>query len=122
MTRQPTSAVLSKEILIDVMPSLEAAMSEAVGVGKALGYTHAGGVTMEQAMTNTINVTLNTDIGDYKPSTLLDLESGKSLEVEVILGGVVERAAILEVEVPRLALMYSLMRVNQNQIMKKTKA
>jgi hypothetical protein len=41
---------------------------------------------MEQAMRNSIDMTLKSGMGPYRPSTLIDLESEKILEIEVIIG------------------------------------
>lgn len=38
---------------------------------------------------------------DYKPSMLVDLEAGRPIEVEVVLGEIVRKAAEVGVSVPR---------------------
>ena len=47
-------------------------------------------------------------VGDHKTSMLQDLEARKPLEVEALLGAVIEIAASQNVEVPRLRVLYRL--------------
>ncbi|KIY70722.1 6-phosphogluconate dehydrogenase C-terminal domain-like protein [Cylindrobasidium torrendii FP15055 ss-10] len=54
-----------------------------------------------------------------KPSTLIDLEKGAPMEIEPVWGSVVRLAKRLEVAAPHVKMMYSIMLVKQNQIMRK---
>jgi len=47
-------------------------------------------------------------VGEHKTSMLQDLEARKPLEVEALLGAVIEIAASQNVEVPRLRVLYRL--------------
>ena len=47
-------------------------------------------------------------VGDHKTSMLQDLDAGKPLEIEALLGAVIEIAAWQKVEVPRLRVLYGL--------------
>jgi 2-dehydropantoate 2-reductase len=49
-------------------------------------------------------------MGAYKPSTLLDFEAGKPLEIEAIWGEPFRRAAAAGAATPRLELLYSRLR------------
>lgn len=43
----------------------------------------------------------------FKPSMLVDLEAGRPIEVEAIVGGIVKRAKKVGVVVPRLEVIYA---------------
>jgi len=46
----------------------------------------------------------------YKPSTLIDFENGKALEIEAIWGEPLRRAAAAGAPTPRLEIIYSLLK------------
>ncbi len=50
-------------------------------------------------------------VGQHKTSMLQDLEAHKPLEIEALLGSVIEIAALQNVEVPRLRVLYRLTRL-----------
>ncbi len=50
------------------------------------------------------------EMGDYKPSTLIDFEAGKPLEIEAIWGEPLRRASAAGANVPRLAALYAQLR------------
>jgi len=52
----------------------------------------------------------------FRPSMLVDLEAGRPIEVEVIIGDVVRTAAEVGVSVPRLELIYAYLRVVQHKL------
>lgn len=49
-------------------------------------------------------------MGAYKPSTLLDFEAGKPLEIEAIWGEPFRRAALAGAPTPRLQMLYAILR------------
>jgi 2-dehydropantoate 2-reductase len=49
-------------------------------------------------------------LGEYKPSTLIDFEAGKPLEIEAIWGEPLRRATAAGAHLPRLELLYSLLK------------
>ena len=49
-------------------------------------------------------------IGAYKPSTLLDFEAGRALEVETIWGEPVRRAQVAGATMPRLEQLYAVLK------------
>ncbi|CAG9941555.1 unnamed protein product [Clonostachys rosea f. rosea IK726] len=53
---------------------------------------------------------------DYKPSMLVDLEEGRPMELEVILGNPLKIAKEVGVETPNLDMVYRLLQVQQWQI------
>jgi 2-dehydropantoate 2-reductase len=46
-------------------------------------------------------------VGDHKTSMLQDLEAGKRLELEVLVGAVLEIGALVDVELPRLGAVHA---------------
>jgi len=52
---------------------------------------------------------------DFKPSTHIDLENGRPMELEPIIGSIVDRAKIYHVNIPRLEMIYTLLKINQNE-------
>ncbi|KZP27115.1 hypothetical protein FIBSPDRAFT_818726 [Athelia psychrophila] len=55
----------------------------------------------------------------HLPSMLLDAENGRPMEVEVIVGEVVRMAKRVGVAVPRIEMMYAMLLIVQNQIVRK---
>lgn len=54
----------------------------------------------------------------FKPSMLVDLEAGRPMEVEAIVGGVLRRAQEAMINVPKLEIIYASLCVLQNGILK----
>jgi 2-dehydropantoate 2-reductase len=50
-------------------------------------------------------------VGAHKTSMLQDIEAGRALEIDALLGAVLELAAIVGLEVPRLAAVYALVKL-----------
>ncbi|GAA95427.1 uncharacterized protein L969DRAFT_101548 [Mixia osmundae IAM 14324] len=55
----------------------------------------------------------------FKPSMLLDLEYGRPMELEPIVGAVLDRARSKGVETPRLDLIYSALKISQEAAIRK---
>ncbi|MBW0488982.1 hypothetical protein O181_028697 [Austropuccinia psidii MF-1] len=51
----------------------------------------------------------------FKPSMLIDLENDAPMELEPIIGGILTRARSKSIETPRLELLYSLLKILQEQ-------
>ncbi|MFL5360360.1 MAG: 2-dehydropantoate 2-reductase, partial [Myxococcales bacterium] len=51
------------------------------------------------------------DVGVHKPSTLVDLERGRPMEIEALLGAVVEMAHLVELPVPLCEAVLALVRL-----------
>src|SRR5438445_13562654 len=78
-------------------------MNEVIEAAKNCGYTLPGDVVVEyMKRTETM--------GDYKPSTLLDFEAGRALEVEAIWGEPLRRAQANGAAMPRLEQLYALLK------------
>ena len=80
-----------------------------------------------EAVANALGVTLRLPIerrlagaekvGDHRTSTLQDLEAGRRLEIDALLGAVVEVARWVDVETPRLDTMEAALRLLEQQHM-----
>ncbi len=79
---------------------LEQIMQEVAAVADALGVT--------VAMTPTQLFEATSQLGDHKTSMLHDYEAGRMLELEPIVGAVLELAAVRGVAVPTLRMAYQL--------------
>jgi 2-dehydropantoate 2-reductase len=93
--------ITTADILRDVsLRSVAVALMNEVVVGaKSCGYNLPIDVVLEQ-------IKRTETIGAYKPSTLLDLEAGRALEVEAIWGEPLRRAQAQGAAMPRLEQLY----------------
>jgi len=93
--------ITTADILRDVsLRSVAVALMNEVVVGaKSCGYNLPIDVVLEQ-------IKRTETIGAYKPSTLLDLETGRALEVEAIWGEPLRRAQAQGAAMPRLEQLY----------------
>jgi 2-dehydropantoate 2-reductase len=80
-----------------------AVMEEASAVAEKLGIELEIGV--ERRLQGAI------EVGDHKASMLQDVEAGRPLEVDALLGSVVELGERLQVPVPRLRTLYACTRL-----------
>lgn len=86
----------------DLAEMIRRMMREAQRVGEALGVRF--GMTVEKRFE------VATRLGDFKPSSLQDFEAGRRVEIEALLGVVVELARRLEIETPTLDTVLALAR------------
>ncbi len=104
LTFNPISA-LTHSTLVDICQfpltrELAATMmTEAQAIGERLGATFR--VSMERRISGAESV------GKHKTSMLQDVEAGKPLEIDGMLGAVVELAEVTEVDVPTLRALYA---------------
>jgi 2-dehydropantoate 2-reductase len=95
-----TAAILADAALREATLALmDEVVAAANGCGHALGR-EAIDEQMHRAAT----------MGRYKPSTLLDWEAGRELELEAIWGEPLRRASAAGVETPRLEIIYALLK------------
>jgi 2-dehydropantoate 2-reductase len=95
-----TAAILRDESLRDTTLAL---MKEVIDAAKHSGYAlEVSTATEQMRRTETM--------GAYRPSTLLDFQAGRSLEVEAIWGEPLRRAQSAGAQTPRLQMLYSLLR------------
>ncbi|KAH8924618.1 6-phosphogluconate dehydrogenase C-terminal domain-like protein [Atractiella rhizophila] len=114
MTRLPLPQLVHPSRLNISLPIVRELMNEAIGIAKAMGLQDED---WDKVAEETLNVTLKNAQAaheDFKPSTLLDLENGRPMEIEVIIGNLVRRAEELNVKCPKLWLVYTALKVNQN--------
>jgi 2-dehydropantoate 2-reductase len=80
-----------------------ALMDEVIQGAKSCGYNLPANIALE--------LTKRTEtMGAYKPSTLLDFEAGRALEVEAIWGEPLRRAQASGTAMPRLEQLYALLK------------
>jgi 2-dehydropantoate 2-reductase len=95
-----TSAILADD---DLRRATIATMEEVILAANKCGFALDHSVIREQMQrTETM--------GAYKPSTLLDFEAGKALEIEAIWGEPLRRAVAAGASVPRLEMIYALLK------------
>jgi 2-dehydropantoate 2-reductase len=95
-----TAAVVADEALHRQTLAL---MDEVVEAANRCGHALGPADIAEQ-------VSRTRSMGSYKPSTLLDWEAGKALEVEAIWGEPLRRATVAGAKTPRLEIVYSLLK------------
>jgi 2-dehydropantoate 2-reductase len=95
-----TAAILADE---NLRRSTVAAMEEVIEAANKCGHALPMAAVIEQ-------MKRTEEMGAYKPSTLLDFESGKPLEIEAIWGEPLRRAAAAGAKTPRLEITYSLLK------------
>jgi len=89
-------------------------MEEVIAAANECGYALPRAVAEEQILqTETM--------GAYKPSTLLDWEVGRPLEIEAIWGEPLRRATVAGAQMPRLEIVYALLKsAGEFEIQRKT--
>lgn len=95
----PISFVSDEAIEAHVLPQLRAMMMEIIAIGRAMGFDE------EALPLNVVEHALNTTKiyksgNTHRPSTLLDRENGRPMEVEVIIGELVRSAREHQVDAP----------------------
>ncbi len=96
-----TAAIIGDESLRRVTLGL---MEEVIDAANKCGYSLERAAASEQ-------ITRTKTMGAYKPSTLLDFEERKPLEIEAIWGEPLRRAAAAGAATPRLETLYSLLKI-----------
>ena len=85
---------------VGVRPVIRAMMVEAEAVAGALGIRFSVDVDAR--------IQMAAEVGPHRTSTLQDLLAGKPLEIDALLGAVVEIARMIEVPTPYLEMIYGL--------------
>jgi len=78
-------------------------MDEVINAANKCGHALESAAASEQ-------IKRTEEMSEYKPSTLLDRESGKLLEIEAIWGEPLRRAAAAGANTPRLEMTYALLK------------
>ncbi|EPQ32189.1 uncharacterized protein PFL1_00386 [Pseudozyma flocculosa PF-1] len=112
LARQPVAAMITESTLHHTVGVVRRTMLEILFVARACGIGEdrfpAAAVDAAFEITgNSAHVAQFADIqsnlsGDFKPSILLDLENGRPMELYPIIGAVVEKARLHNVDTPRL--------------------
>ncbi|TRM67019.1 ketopantoate reductase PanE/ApbA C terminal-domain-containing protein [Schizophyllum amplum] len=100
---------------------LRGVLRELVDVGRALGFPDSDDGLPSSLVDSTIENTRKVQSAPHMahiPSMLLDAQKGYPIEVEAIVGEVVRMARERGVQVPRVELLYALLLVKQNQILR----
>jgi 2-dehydropantoate 2-reductase len=95
-----TAAILANEALHRVTRAL---MDEVIDAANKCGHALESAAAREQ-------LKRTEEMGQYKPSTLLDWEAGKPLEIEAIWGEPLRRAAAAGANTPGLQMVYALLK------------
>lgn len=88
-----------------------AMMAEAQGVGEKLGVQFKIGIDKRIAGAQAV--------GAHKTSMLQDIEAGKALELEALLGSVIELGHVVGADTPVLRAVYALTRMLERQVLAK---
>jgi 2-dehydropantoate 2-reductase len=102
LTRYPLPAFFrDPAVEAHVVPSIRAVMLEILAVGRAMGFDEEAlpFSVVDTTIENTAKLHKAPD-STHRPSMLLDLELGRPLEVEVVVGELVRKAKELRVDVP----------------------
>ncbi|ODV63342.1 ketopantoate reductase family protein ASCRUDRAFT_67456 [Ascoidea rubescens DSM 1968] len=87
------------------------AMKEIISIAKADGVN-----LPDEIITDLIH----SDDGDYfEPSMLIDVKKGNPMELEVILGNVLKKAKLFNIDCPKLSMLYSLLSIIQFRLKEK---
>jgi 2-dehydropantoate 2-reductase len=95
-----TAAILADP---DLRVATLALMREVIGAANKCGFELEQSAADEQ-------IRRTETMGNYKPSTLLDFEAGKPLEIEAIWGEPLRRAEAAGANMPRLQQLYSILK------------
>src|SRR5437667_6646293 len=95
-----TAAILADEALYRVTLAL---MDEVIDAAKKCGHALERAAAGDQ-------IKRTKEMGEYEPSTLLDWEASKPLEIEAIWGEPQRRAAAVGAKTPRLEMIYALLK------------
>ncbi|PAV17690.1 hypothetical protein PNOK_0617600 [Pyrrhoderma noxium] len=111
-TRYPVRAIFQEpEVEKIAVPVVRAIMEEMLAVGRALGFDEEAipSSVVEDTIRSTGDIHRRPD-SKHKASMLLDVELGKPLEVEVIVGEVLRRGKAVGVDTPRIELLYTIVK------------
>jgi 2-dehydropantoate 2-reductase len=109
----------TRDRIISVVRNL---LREAVDVARAVGYTEdvvPSSLIEWNIQDNETRNGLGTT-STHRPSMLVDLESGKPLELEVVVGEVVRMGREKNVAIPTLETVYGLLSVVQNNLIRES--
>jgi len=126
LTRLDVASVLTRRSLSFALPLVTAIMLESVSVARACGI--GPDLLPDGAVGETIGLTLDiygeggTATASFKPSMLVDLEAGRPLEIEGILGSVMRLAMEKNVATPNIDMAYKTLKIIQNTLVARTES
>ncbi|CAE6529931.1 unnamed protein product [Rhizoctonia solani] len=120
LIRQPCPAFFWEETAEKIRPVLTKVLTEAISVARALGYSeHAVPSSLvESTIEDTGGLHRPGKPSTHKPSMLVDMETRRPLEIEVIIGEVVRLGKEHGVNVSILETVYTLLQVVQAGLVK----
>jgi 2-dehydropantoate 2-reductase len=95
-----TDRILAEQTLEQEVRAL---MKEVIGAAEGMGFAMPEGLIDQQ-------VELTRPMGPYRPSSLIDWQAGREVEVEAIWGEPLRRARAMGVEMPKLGMLYALLK------------
>ncbi|MEP6777245.1 MAG: 2-dehydropantoate 2-reductase [Chthoniobacterales bacterium] len=107
-----TEAMLADEDLRELLRSL---MDEVIAAANQCGHALPASEGVHQ-------IERTESMGQYKPSTLIDFERGKPLEIEAIWGEPLRRAAAAGAKTPQLELLYAILKSLNQKLLRSAAA
>ncbi|NNE83347.1 MAG: 2-dehydropantoate 2-reductase [Alphaproteobacteria bacterium] len=86
----------------DARPIAVAMMEEAIAIGGQIG--------LHMDMSAEARVDLGAELGDFKPSILQDLEKGRPMEIDALIGVVAELGRLVDIPTPTIDIVLALQR------------
>ncbi|ETW84106.1 hypothetical protein HETIRDRAFT_150945 [Heterobasidion irregulare TC 32-1] len=123
VSRSPVADLLCSQLLPVTLPTVKGIMEEVVSVARSTG------VTASKLPENKVDQVIadcleqysderRTSPSRFKPSMLVDLEAGRPMEVEPIVGSVVKIARKHAVATPRLDMIYAQLMILQRAVLR----
>jgi len=123
LTRHPLMSFFQPpEIDAQMTPILHSVLLELQAVGRAMGFDE---IALPPSALDSLHSSRKMHQNPketFRPSMLVDIEKGRPMELEVVVGYVIKTAKELQVDVPRLELIYGLLSVVQNRIIAQTQS
>ena len=102
----PTARSLLADIMAEVLLVARASLPPSPAVESILSDSVCGAI-IEHENPNSI----------FRPSMLVDLEAGRPMEVEAIVGGILKRAGARGILIPKLEVIYAGLSVIQRELL-----
>jgi len=113
LTRAPACAVLANASSRTALASI---MHEVLTVASAsLSPSQASEEVLADSVVEHI-ITQESPSSTFRPSMLVDLDAGRPIELEAIVGGVLKKARAHDVQTPRLDMVYAALSVMQSEL------
>jgi len=120
MSRLDVRSVCTMQSLALTLPHVASIMRENIAIARAIGISET--LLPDSVVDATLQLTL--DIygeggsgGLFKPSMLVDLEAGRPIEIEGIVGGVLRAAQQHNVPCPRVETTYAVLKILQQSLL-----